>query len=86
MHFENLQSDNSLKRKPQESLTHNHQDSKQRKVIDSDKLKDAYDSGKLNKLTVAVLSSFLNENGISTSNLRKPQLVEAVHDFYDKQK
>ncbi len=81
-----METKTTLKRTSEESQMNSNNESKHRKLDDPDQIKLLYETGKLNKLTVAVLSSFLNGNGISTSNLRKPQLIEAVNDFFANQK
>ena len=66
-----METKTTLKRTSEESQMNSNNESKHRKLDDPDQIKLLYETGKLNKLTVAVLSSFLNGNGISTSNLRK---------------
>ena len=56
--------------------------SKQNKNDSHTGLKEAFENDNLNKLTVNVLSSFLRDNGVSISGLRKPQLIELVKEHY----
>ncbi|CDO57249.1 similar to Saccharomyces cerevisiae YMR284W YKU70 Subunit of the telomeric Ku complex (Yku70p-Yku80p) [Geotrichum candidum] len=86
LNLDSVETKTTLKRTSEESQMNSNNESKHRKLDDPDQIKLLYETGKLNKLTVAVLSSFLNGNGISTSNLRKPQLIEAVNDFFANQK
>lgn len=55
---------------------------KEKKVAPSVDIKQAFEDESLNKLTVQVLSAFLRENGMSTSGMRKQQLVGLVKEYF----
>lgn len=57
---------------------------KEKKTLNTSAMKEAYENNSLNKLTVAVLAGFLRDTGVSTSGLRKAQLVSLVGEYFSK--
>lgn len=57
--------------------------SKNKKVVGSGDVKDAFENDALSTLTVNKLSIFLRDNGMSVNGMRKAQLIALVKSYFE---